>query len=121
MNRDRMAAQKGKGSPMIKIFAAVLVLAATAAHAGERAARDMTCRGRLEGPANFRVIGPDARICYVTDPALLELVNASCQEGITCVVRAHVVPRDTPNGMPPAWTVKRIYSIRTELPRRPTR
>src|SRR5438552_3443611 len=91
---------------------AALAVSLLAAHAGERAARDLTCRGRLEGPANYRVIGPDARSCYVTDPALLELLNARCQADMPCVVRARVVPRDTPSLMPPTWTVRHIYSAR---------
>ena len=94
----------------ISLAAACLLVAVTAAHATER---DMTCRGLLEGPANYRVIGPDARMCYVTDAALLERVNASCQSGMPCVVRARVTFRDTPTLMPQTYNVVKVYSART--------
>jgi hypothetical protein len=69
--------------------------------------QDMTCRGSLEGPSNFRMVG---ETCYITDPSALEAVNAACHPEQSCIVRARVVRRDTPTGMPQAYTVLRVYS-----------
>ena len=97
---------------ILLLIAAAALLAAVPAHAAEPG-RDMTCRGSLEGPSEFRMVG---ETCYIDDPAAAEIVNAACQSKLPCVVRARVVGRDTPTGMPRAYTVVKVYSARNDVP-----
>jgi hypothetical protein len=75
--------------------------------------QDKMCRGSLEGPSDFRVVG---ETCYITDPAAVEAVNAACQSEQPCIVFAHVARRDTPTGMPQSFTVLKVYSARNDVP-----
>jgi hypothetical protein len=80
--------------------------------------RDMTCRGELYGQGTLLNIG----VCYTpirlenrgkpvtVDPTMSETISAACQREQPCIVRARVVRRDTPNGMPQSYTIIRVYS-----------
>jgi hypothetical protein len=96
----------------------VLWLIMSIAHAGEPG-RDMTCRGLFE--INHRSLGghdrdlltigdPERTLCYIQDPAAVETVIATCQDKQPCRIRARVVKRDTPNGMPQTYNVLKVYS-----------
>jgi hypothetical protein len=95
----------------------VLWLIMTVAHAGEPG-RDMTCRGPLDiyrglGGYDTDVLtigSPEGRLCYIREPAAVEAINAACQDKQPCVIRARVVKRDTPNGMPQTYNVMKVYS-----------
>jgi hypothetical protein len=108
-----------------------LVLAATTAGAEsiptprERPlpVRDLTCRGEFSmyGGAgglapDVRMIGtPETRLCYLRgNPEASAIIDPACKIGESCVVRARVVPRDTPNGMPQTYNVLKVYSARKE-------
>jgi hypothetical protein len=124
--RNRQAQEQGaedKGLLMIKISlaAAGILLAVTAADAGERTEWDMTCRGPFDihrglggYDLDMRTIGtPETKLCYLRgNPEASAIVDAACQTEKSCVVRARVTFRDTPNGMPQTYNVVKVYSAR---------
>jgi hypothetical protein len=93
------------------IIASAVMLAPAHAAAGER---DMTCRGELIGSNDVHAIFADSGPnCYIqANPIALDIVNASCKIEQPCVVRARVIPRATPHGMPPSFTILKVYSAR---------
>jgi hypothetical protein len=111
------------------LLIAGLVLAATTAGAEsipmprERPlpGKDITCRGpfSMYGGAggydpDVRMIGePETRLCYLRgNPEASAIADAACKNGESCVVRARVERRDTPNGMPQTYNVLKVYSAR---------
>jgi hypothetical protein len=48
------------------------------------------------------------------DPTSAKIVDAACERGQSCVIRARVERRDSPNGMPQSYTVLKVYSARKE-------
>jgi hypothetical protein len=92
----------------------VLWVIMSVAHADEPG-RDMTCRGSFD--IFHRSLGGYDRdllmigdLCYIQDPVAVETVIATCQDKQPCRIRARVVKRDTPNGMPQTYNVLKIYS-----------
>ena len=70
--------------------------------------RDMTCSGTVNGTNDIRAVGLS---CIIqNNPKAIETVEAACRPEHPCVVRARVVPRDTPNVMPQSYTVLEVYS-----------
>ena len=96
--------------------AALIALAAPAAAA--EPGRDLTCRGPLDiyrglggHDTDVLTIGdPERTLCYIRDPAAIEIINAACKDKTPCQIRARVVRRDTPNGMPQTYNVLKVYS-----------
>jgi hypothetical protein len=108
----------------MKTLAALIVAlaAATTAHAEPLPGRDMTCRGPFDmyrglggHDVDVRIIGtPERTLCYLRgNPEASELVDAACKDKPSCIVRARVVPRDTPNGMPQTYNVLKVYSAKS--------
>jgi hypothetical protein len=104
-----------QGLPMIRtILAASLILAAMSTEA-PAAERDMTCRGKFgfQHGTTPMIFGDD-RTCHFTEPSQVELVNATCGTEQLCVVRARVVPRDTPKDLLPIYAIVKVYDANTE-------
>jgi hypothetical protein len=101
----------------VLFWGVVLWLITAVAHAGEPG-RDLTCSGPLDGyrgagghDLDVLIIGsPEGRLCYIRDPAAVEAINAVCQDKQPCHIRARVIRRDTPNGMPQTYNVVKVYS-----------
>ena len=97
----------------------ILAAAALAALTLPAAAGDMTCRGEYfvndHRVPHMRIIGsPEKRLCYLPngDTEASTIVDAACKSGESCVVRAKVARRDTPNGMPQTYNILKVYSAR---------
>jgi hypothetical protein len=69
-------------------------------------------RGLGGHDVDVRIIGtPERAPCYLEgNPEASELVDAACKDKPSCIVRARVVRRDTPNGMPQTYNVLKVYS-----------
>ena len=79
-----------------------------AAAAADYAERDMTCRGPLYGSGIYNI-----GTCYIhNDMFSYNDVVRWCEDEKPCVVRARVVPRGTPSGMPQSYTIVKVYSAR---------
>ena len=89
------------------IALAALAIATTSA---TRADTLRTCRGPVEVCNRpHRDVGR----CYAGDAASAAIIDAACEKDKPCVVRARLVPRDTPNGIPRNFNVVKVYSARS--------
>jgi hypothetical protein len=92
------------------IALAALAIATTSA---ARADTLRTCRGPLEvWVGDFNRPHRDVGRCYADDAASAAIIDAACEKDKPCVVRARVVPRDTPALMPRNYNVVRVLSAR---------
>jgi hypothetical protein len=112
---------------MRKYFlAAAIALALLGQAAAGEPGRDITCRGSFDiyrgaggHDLDVRTIGePETTLCYLRgNPEASAIIDAACKDKSSCVVRARVVRRDTPNGMPQTYNVLKVYSARKEQKR----